>query len=98
MKNFPSIYRNQHEESTEGDALIKRPTISPYSDVEATKNYESFRQDHHDESSEGGAPIDRHRSSWYKRYSLLAVIALGFLLVALTYNLQGASQVMILQL
>jgi len=95
MKNFQSIRQNQHDESNECDALINRPTSnSTYgSDAEGTKHYQSIQldiqQDYHGESNDGDAPFNRYRQSSFKRYVLLSIVALGFLLA---YNLQGTTQ------
>jgi len=96
MKNFQSIRQNQHDESNECDAPINRPTSnSTYgSDAEGTKHYQSIQldiqQDYHGESNDGDAPFNRYRQSSFKRYVLLSIVALGFLLA---YNLQGTTQV-----
>ena len=96
MKHFQSIHQKQHDESNECDALINRPTSnSTYGiDAEATKNYQSnqldVQQDCYDESSDGGAPLNCYRPASFRRYLLLSIVALGFLLA---YNLQGTTQV-----
>lgn len=58
------------------------------------KNYHTIQQGKADESNEVDAlisrPIPADRSPSYKRYALVAVVALGFLLA---YNLLGTAQV-----
>jgi len=94
MKIYQSIHHNRHDDSKERDAFISHSTT--YGDAEAAQNYQSIQldihQDNHDESSEGDTPVNLQRSSSYKRYLVLGVVAFGFLLVLLTYNLQGDSQ------